>query len=442
MEILSPGFTAPSSWHRPLHVGKGREGQLIATLASLRTDFQSSGPFDVHKLFKCRLVVPLRPPSEDRMLELPLGRLQHLYRCRVCHRVSVHGVPLSTALRTVLSKSVQRSSGIQSLKNGGGLVAGRGYHSLSYQLERTRLGKIFRSSRGVSNVLRQFTSRHPFKSSRLALVGGSVLCGGLGGLVFVNNRRPQTANCDGETEGTQTATSCSTELSLAQTPISELTLFQQLKLLIRFVYLSFLFSPAAVLYGASYLTANNELANLAWRYVYFVIQMAGPAFIKLGQWASTRRDLFSEDFCRALSKLHTRCNPHSWTDTDRMMCESFGENWKEDVVINDRDAIGSGCVAQVYQGYLRTGDGKENNEISDNDKSKKKNNVRTDLSYVPVAVKVLHPGVVEAMDRDIRLMKYVASWVDYLYPDVHWIALKECVDEFSFVMQQQVGGAV
>ena len=50
----------------------------------------------------------------------------------------------------------------------------------------------------------------------------------------------------------------------------------------------------------------------------------------------------------------------------------------------------------------------------------------------------LHPGVVGAMDADIRLMRYVASWVDYLYPDVHWIALKECVDEFSFVMQQQV----
>ena len=60
--------------------------------------------------------------------------------------------------------------------------------------------------------------------------------------------------------------------------------------------------------------------------------------------------------------------------------------------------------------------------------------------FIPIAVKVLHPGVVEAMEVDITLMKYVASWVDYVYPDVHWVALKECVDQFSEIMTKQVWG--
>ena len=34
--------------------------------------------------------------------------------------------------------------------------------------------------------------------------------------------------------------------------------------------------------------------------------MAGPAFIKWGQWAATRHDLFPPDLCAALEHLHTQ----------------------------------------------------------------------------------------------------------------------------------------
>ena len=381
------------------------------------------------------------------MIEIPLGRLQYFYHCRVCNRVSVHRLHFSTAVRTASSNLILRS-GIQNLRNGPKIE--RGFHSLTNHLERLRLNvnlsKIYKRGAVFGNGLRQLTSQHLVRSPKavgVSLAGG-VLLGA--GLVFIN-KPPQIttyASCQNETESdheTQTQNFESPELSLAQTPISELSFLQQLKLFARFVYLSILFSPAAVLYGVSYLTGSSDVANLAWRYVFFAIQMAGPAFIKLGQWASTRRDIFSEDFCRALSKLHTRCNPHSWRDTERMMGENFGENWKEKVIIVDRKAIGSGCVAQVYQGYLKTHDeshARSREFESTAEVQQDKDTLKRDNSYTPIAVKVLHPGVVEAMDRDIRLMRYVASWVDYLYPDVHWIALKECVDEFSFVMQQQV----
>ena len=376
------------------------------------------------------------------MREIPLGRLQYLYHCRVCNRVNVHRLHFSTAVRTASSNLILRSW-IQNLRNGPRVD--RGFSSLAKHLERLGLKfdliKIFERGAVFGNGLRHLASQHLLRSPKavgMSLAGG-VLLGT--GLVFIN-KPPQTttsAGCQSETENdceTQTQNFESTELSLAQTPISELSFLQQLKLFVRFIYLSILFSPAAVLYGVSYLTGSRDIASLAWRYVFFAIQMAGPAFIKLGQWASTRRDIFSEDFCRSLSKLHTRCNPHSWGATERMMRENFGENWKEEVIIIDHKAIGSGCVAQVYQGYLKT-----QNELAERefDSTEVQQDVKKrDNSYIPIAVKVLHPGVVGAMDADIRLMRYVASWVDYLYPDVHWIALKECVDEFSFVMQQQV----
>jgi aarF domain-containing kinase len=37
----------------------------------------------------------------------------------------------------------------------------------------------------------------------------------------------------------------------------------------------------------------------------------GPAFIKWGQWASTRPDLFPQDLCAALEKLQTKAPSHS-----------------------------------------------------------------------------------------------------------------------------------
>ena len=42
-----------------------------------------------------------------------------------------------------------------------------------------------------------------------------------------------------------------------------------------------------------------------------VLESAGPAFIKWGQWAATRHDLFPPDFCAILEHLHTQvgaCN--------------------------------------------------------------------------------------------------------------------------------------
>ena len=212
----------------------------------------------------------------------------------------------------------------------------------------------------------------------------------------------------------------------------ELTFSQKLKLSLRFMYLCLLSSPALLLHTLFYLTGSSYIEKLEVRYILFVLQMAGPAFIKLGQWASTRRDLFSENFCTTISCLHTHCDPHPWSGTTKLLAESFGKDWEKYLLIVDRNPIGSGCVAQVYQGYLRnTQEGAE---------SAKYSNQSSTMSdpRVPIAVKVVHPGVVEAMDLDIRLMKYVASWVDYVYPDMHWIALKECVDEFAITMRKQV----
>ena len=58
--------------------------------------------------------------------------------------------------------------------------------------------------------------------------------------------------------------------------------------------------------------------------------------------------------CNSLSKLHTACRAHRWQDTLQTMEEEFGKDWREVLEISSGEPIGSGCVAQVYKGTLKT----------------------------------------------------------------------------------------
>ena len=45
------------------------------------------------------------------------------------------------------------------------------------------------------------------------------------------------------------------------------------------------------------------------------LETAGPAYIKLSQWASTRLDIFPPSLCQALARLQRGSAPHSWHHT-------------------------------------------------------------------------------------------------------------------------------
>lgn len=270
-----------------------------------------------------------------------------------------------------------------------------------------------------------------YKIRNAGILLGCGLMGGISLTVIKYLKSDRTSNCL-----SHEVTIRDDETGVSTLALKNLGLFQRFRLAARFLYLCILLTPAALLYGISYLLENSTLAGLSWRYLLFALQNAGPAFVKLGQWASTRRDLFPENFCTTLSYLHVHCLPHSWEETVSIMDASLGEGWQDKVVISDQTPIGSGCVAQVYQGRLLYCSDETNSLVAHAGGNGSDGN--TEKSSVPVAVKVLHPRIIERMRSDIYLMKYVASWVDTLYPDVHWVALTDCVDEFSLTMEKQV----
>lgn len=128
-------------------------------------------------------------------------------------------------------------------------------------------------------------------------------------------------------------------------------------------------------------------------------EAAGPVYVKLGQWAATRRDLLPESVCRTLARLQTRVSPHSWRATERLLKEDFGKEFKDfyqRLWLEERRPVASGCCAQVYHGWL---DGQE------------------------VAVKVVHPHLRRQMQLDLTVMRTTARCLTWLFPSTSWLNL-------------------
>ncbi|XP_006236387.1 uncharacterized aarF domain-containing protein kinase 2 isoform X2 [Rattus norvegicus] len=109
------------------------------------------------------------------------------------------------------------------------------------------------------------------------------------------------------------------------------------------------FLPLLFLYPLTYLAPGF---STLWLHLLFkATETSGPTYIKLGQWASTRRDLFSEAFCVQFSKLHVQVTPHPWARTEYLLQQAFGEDWHSILFFETQEPVGSGCVAQVYKAF-------------------------------------------------------------------------------------------
>lgn len=246
------------------------------------------------------------------------------------------------------------------------------------------------------------------------------------------------------------------------------------------------FFPLLILYPLTYLAPG--LSTLWFRLLLKATETSGPTYIKLGQWASTRRDLFSEAFCAQFSKLHVQVTPHPWAHTECLLQQAFGEGWGSFLFFDTQEPVGSGCVAQVYKAFASTAllerdrarrlggpcvpqlspgtpavrmqrepfsEWKPLENLADEAFLEKLLLPNADLApsqvgtfqvpghlpksdhLIAVAVKVLHPGLLTQVYMDLLLMK-IGSQALGLLPGVKWLSLPEIVKEFEKLMIQQI----
>lgn len=189
-------------------------------------------------------------------------------------------------------------------------------------------------------------------------------------------------------------------------------------LLLRSIYLGILFSPSIAM--APFADCFGDQYRKTWLHIVrLTLEYAGPAFIKWGQWAATRPDLFPRDLCTELSKLHTQAPAHSFAYTKRTIEKAFGRRLPEIFEDFEEAPVASGSIAQVHRATLRF---RYPGQVA---------------KPIVVAVKVRHPGVGESIRRDFVIINLVAKISNFI-PTLKWLRLDESVQQFAVFMLSQV----
>ncbi|KAL9632365.1 MAG: hypothetical protein Q9164_005365 [Protoblastenia rupestris] len=236
----------------------------------------------------------------------------------------------------------------------------------------------------------------------------------------------------------------------------DLYIFEPIATTFRFLHLVVIFIPVlatipAIWFGGRRKDHDNERVGTLWWYSFLVHSMerAGPAFIKLGQWAASRSDIFPTQMCCIMSSLHSNAPAHSFRHTKRTIEQAFDGRPFEDIFDEFQEKpLGVGAIAQVYKAKLKpdlaaSGD-TDVEQGSPNMRQRVRKNVDRVVKSTPqrvpssyVAIKVLHPKVERMVRRDLRIMSFFAAVINAI-PTLEWLDFPNEVAQFGEMMRLQL----
>ena len=142
------------------------------------------------------------------------------------------------------------------------------------------------------------------------------------------------------------------------------------------------------------------------------LERLGPIFVKFGQVMSTRRDMIPGDIADELARLQDRVPPFPAEVARAIVERAFGKPLEEIFTSFDADPVASASIAQVHFAVLKSGR--------------------------EVAVKVLRPGMLEAIDDDVALMRQLARWVERFSADGKRLKPRQVVAEFDNYLHDEL----
>jgi ubiquinone biosynthesis protein len=142
------------------------------------------------------------------------------------------------------------------------------------------------------------------------------------------------------------------------------------------------------------------------------LERLGPIFVKFGQVLSTRRDLLPLDIADELARLQDRVPPFPGAQARALIERAFGRPIDALFSQFDEQPVASASIAQVHFATLK--DGRE------------------------VAVKVLRPGMLAAIEDDLALLHRLARWVERASEDGRRLKPREVVAEFDVYLHDEL----
>jgi ubiquinone biosynthesis protein len=142
------------------------------------------------------------------------------------------------------------------------------------------------------------------------------------------------------------------------------------------------------------------------------LEALGPIFVKFGQVLSTRRDLLPADIADELAKLQDQVPPFSSSLAIAEIENSLGAPVEQLFEKFEKQPIASASVAQVHVATLKNG--------------------------AEVAVKVLRPGVEQAIAQDVLLLQTAAGLVERLWTEGRRLKPRQVVAEFARHLEDEL----
>lgn len=157
--------------------------------------------------------------------------------------------------------------------------------------------------------------------------------------------------------------------------------------------------------------AVDPLVSIGERIVK-VCEELGPTFIKLGQIASTRPDIFPPQILTALEKLQDDVKPFPSAQARRIFREDTGVEIEKAFKSFIDTPFASGSIAQVHR--AETHDGEQ------------------------VVVKIKRPEIDDIIQLDMYVLEWMAERAEALFPELRPFHPKLVVDEFAQTIRREL----
>ncbi|WP_280769559.1 ABC1 kinase family protein [Salipaludibacillus daqingensis] len=146
--------------------------------------------------------------------------------------------------------------------------------------------------------------------------------------------------------------------------------------------------------------------------IRILLEELGPTFVKLGQIASTRNDIFPQALIEELEKLQDHVTPFSYEEVENVFEVEMEEPILSFFADFDEEPLASASIGQVHK--AKTKDGRD------------------------VAVKVQRPEIQRKIEADLDILHELASLVERHIDGAERYRLKKLVKEFTKMIRREL----